>query len=147
MAQIINRKARFDYEVIEKYEVGIVLTGTEIKSIREGRANLQDSYALIRHNELFLLNMHIHKYDQGNIFNHEERRSRKLLMHKKEILKLRDKIEQQGYTLVPLSLYFKGRCAKIELALGKGKKRYDKRETIKRRELDQEARKALKKYS
>ena len=106
--EIQNRKANFDYEIIDTYETGIVLTGTEIKSIRDGRANLKDSYAIIKNNEIFLLNMHISSYEQGNRFNHEETRTRKLLMHKKEILKLKDKLEIEGYTLIPIKLYFKG---------------------------------------
>lgn len=105
--EIQNRKVNFDYEIIETFEVGIVLTGTEIKSIRLGKANLKDSYAIIRNNELYLLNMHISKYDQGNIFNHDETRTRKLLMHKKEILKLQAKLDLEGFTLVPIKLYLK----------------------------------------
>ena len=125
--EINNRKARFDYEILDTYEVGIVLTGTEIKSIKNGKANLKDSYAIIRNNEMFLLNMHISPYEQGNIFNHEETRTRKLLLHKKEILKIRDKITLEGITLVPLKLYIKNGRAKIELGLAKGKKNFDKR--------------------
>ena len=103
--EILNRKANFDYEIIDTYESGIVLTGTEIKSIRLGKANLKDSYAIIKNNEIFLLNMHISSYEQGNRFNHEETRTRKLLLHKKEILKLRDKLELDGLTLIPLKLW------------------------------------------
>ena len=143
--EINNRKARFDYEIIEEYETGIVLKGTEIKSIKNGKANLKDSYAIIRKGEVFLLNMHISHYEQGNIFNHDETRTRKLLMHKKEILKLNDKIFMLGYTLVPLKLYFKGNKAKILLGLAKGKKTYDKRETIKKRDVEREIQKNLKK--
>ena len=102
--EIQNRKVNYDYEIIETFEVGIVLTGTEIKSIRLGKANLKDSYAIIRNNELYLLNMHISKYDQGNIFNHDETRTRKLLMHKKEILKLHSKLDLEGLTVVPVKL-------------------------------------------
>lgn len=136
--EILNKKARFDYEVIDSFEVGIVLKGTEIKSIRDGKANIKDSYGIIRKGEVILLNMHISKYKEGNIFNHEETRSRKLLMHKKDILKLENRVNEQGLTLVPLKLYFKKGKAKIELGLAKGKKTYDKREAIKKRELDRE---------
>ena len=134
MIEINNRKARYDFEILETYETGIVLTGTEIKSIRLGKANLKDSYAIVRNNELFLLNMHISQYKEGNIFNHIETRTRKLLMHKKEILKLRDSIEKDGNTIVPIKLYFKGNNAKILIGLAKGKKNYDKRETMKKRD-------------
>ena len=144
--EIQNRKASFDYEIIETFEVGIVLTGTEIKSIRLGKANLKDSYAIIKNNEIYLLNMHISKYDQGNIFNHEETRTRKLLMHKKEILKLRDKLDLEGFTLIPLKLYFKGSKAKILLGLAKGKKNYDKREAIKKKDIERQLARDLKNY-
>ena len=144
--EIQNRKANFDYEIIETFEVGIVLTGTEIKSIRLGKANLKDSYAIIKNNEIYLLNMHISKYDQGNIFNHEETRTRKLLMHKKEILKLRDKLDLEGSTLIPLKLYFKGSKAKILLGLAKGKKNYDKREAIKKKDIERQLARDLKNY-
>ena len=133
--EINNKKAYFDYQILEEIEAGIVLTGTEIKSIRNGQANLKDSYAIIRNNEVFILNMHISKYDDGNIFNHEETRTRKLLLHKKEILKLNDKIKLQGLTLVPLKLYFKKNKAKLLIGLAKGKKLYDKRESIKERDI------------
>ena len=133
--EILNRKARHDYFIEEEYECGIVLTGTEIKSIRDGKANIKDSYAIIRKNELFLLNMFISHYKEGNIFNHNETRTRKLLMHKKEILKLNDKITLQGYTLIPLKVYFKNNKAKVSLGLCKGKKNYDKRESIKERDI------------
>lgn len=133
--EILNRKARHDYFTEEEYECGIVLTGTEIKSIRDGKANIKDSYAIIRKNELFLLNMFISHYKEGNIFNHNETRTRKLLMHKKEILKLNDKITLQGYTLIPLKVYFKSNKAKVLLGLCKGKKNYDKRESIKERDI------------
>lgn len=144
--EIQNRKANFDYEIIETFEVGIVLTGTEIKSIRLGKANLKDSYAIIKNNEIYLLNMHISKYDQGNIFNHEETRTRKLLMHKKEILKLIDKLDLEGFTLIPLKLYFKGSKAKILLGLAKGKKNYDKREAIKKKDIERQLARDLKNY-
>ena len=127
MTEVKNKKAYFDYEILESFEAGIVLKGTEIKSIREGKVNLKDSYAIIRNNEVFLLNTHISQYKEGNIFNHDETRTRKLLLHKKEILKIKDKLELQGLTLVPLKLYFKGEYVKIQLGLAKGKKNYDKR--------------------
>lgn len=142
--EILNRQARYNYEIIDAFEVGIVLKGTEIKSIRNGKANLKDSYAIIKHGELFLLNMHISPYEQGNIFNHEETRTRKLLMHKKEIIKLENKLTLEGNTLVPLKLYFKNGKAKIELALAKGKKLYDKREAIKKRDIEREIKKNMK---
>lgn len=144
--EIQNRKVNFDYEIIDTYETGIVLTGTEIKSIRQGKANLKDSYAIIKNGEIFLLNMHISAYEQGNRFNHEETRTRKLLMHKKEILKLRDKIEINGFTLVPIKLYFKGNKAKILIGLAKGKKNYDKRESIKKKDMERQVAKDLKNY-
>ena len=144
MIEIKNKKAYFDYEILEEIECGIVLTGTEIKSIRNSNVNLKDSYAIIRNGEVYLLNMHISEYKEGNIFNHDETRTRKLLLHKKEILKLRDKIELNGNTLVPLKLYFKGNKVKILLGLAKGKKTYDKRETIKERDINREIKKELK---
>lgn len=146
MIEIQNKKARFDYQIEDTYEAGIVLTGTEIKSIRAGKAQLKDSYALIKNGEVFLLNMHISHYEQGNIFNHEETRTRKLLLHKKEILKLRDRVDIDGFTLVPIKLYFKGNKAKILLGVGKGKKSYDKRESIKQRDIDREIKKQFKEY-
>ena len=144
--EIQNRKVNFDYEIIETYETGIVLTGTEIKSIRAGKAQLKDSYAVIKNEEIFLLNMHISHYEQGNIFNHNETRTRKLLLHKKEILKLRDRVEIEGLTLVPIKLYFKGNKAKILIGVAKGKKTYDKREAIKKRDIDRDLKKQFKNY-
>ena len=138
--EILNRKARYDYFIEDEYEAGIVLTGTEIKSIRDGKVNLKDSYAIIRNNELYLLNTHISSYEKGNIFNHDEDRTRKLLMHKKEILKLNNKITLEGYTLIPLKVYFKNGRAKVLIGLCKGKKNYDKRETIKKRDTEREMR-------
>lgn len=142
--EILNRKVNFDYEIIDTFETGIVLTGTEIKSIRLGKCNLKDSYAIIKNNEIFILNMHISHYEQGNRFNHEETRTRKLLMHKKEILKLRDKLEIEGFTLVPIKLYFKGSKAKLLIGLAKGKKNYDKRESIKKKDIERQIAKELK---
>ena len=144
MIEIQNRKAKFDYEIIDTIEAGIVLTGTEIKSIRAGKANLKDSYAIIRNFEIFLLNMHISEYEHGNIFNHNETRTRKLLLHKKEILKLNDKIRIEGFSLIPLKVYIKGSYAKVLLGLGKGKKLYDKREVMKERDMKREMNKLLK---
>lgn len=137
--EIINRKARFDYEIEDTYEAGMVLKGTEIKSIRNGKANIKDSYAIIKNDEIFLLNMHIALYKEGNQFNHEETRTRKLLLHKKEIRKL--KIEMEGYTLVPLKVYFKDGRAKVLIGVARGKKNYDKRETIKKRDIEREMQK------
>jgi len=145
MIEIKNKKALFDYYIEDTYEAGIVLTGTEIKSIRDGKANLGDSYAIIKNGEVYLLNMHISHYDKGNIFNHNETRTRKLLLHKKEILKIKDKIEIKGYTLVPVKLYFNKNRAKIMLGIGKGKKVFDKRETIKERDINRELKKNFKK--
>lgn len=144
--EIQNRKAHFDYEITDTFETGIVLTGTEIKSIRLGKANLKDSYAIVHNHELYILNMHISSYEQGNRFNHEETRTRKLLMHKEEILKLEEKIKLEGFTLIPLKLYFKKGNAKILLGLAKGKKNYDKRETIKKKDMDRQVQKDLKGY-
>lgn len=142
--EILNRKARYDYEILDKYEAGIALTGTEIKSIRKGNANLKDSYAVIKNGEAYLLNMFISEYKEGNIFNHEETRTRKLLLHKSEINKINDKISVKGLTLVPLRLYFARGKAKIELAVARGKHTYDKKETIKQRDIDREMKKSLK---
>ena len=144
--EILNRQARHDYFIEEEFECGIALTGTEIKSIREGKCNLKDCYAIVRNSELYVLNMFISHYKEGNIFNHEETRTRKLLMHKKEILKLNDKIRLEGYTLIPLKLYFKNNKAKILLGLCKGKKNYDKRDTIKQRDIERELQKRNKEY-
>ena len=136
--EINNRKAYHDYFVLETIEAGIVLTGTEIKSIRENGANIKDSYAIIKNNEVFILNMHISRYEQGGVFNHEETRTRKLLLNKREILKLKEKITLNGNTLIPLKLYFKHGILKVSLGICKGKKNYDKRETIKERDLKRE---------
>ena len=145
--EIINRKAKFDYFVVEEFEAGIVLTGTEIKSIRNGSCNIKDSYGIIKKDEVFLLNMFVNHYKEGNIFNHEETRTRKLLLHKKEINKIKKLIELNGYTLVPLKLYFNQRNKlKVLLGVCKGKKDYDKRETIKERDINREVKKNLKNY-
>lgn len=144
MIEIKNKKAYFDYFVEEEIECGIVLKGTEIKSIRNGQANIKDCYAIIKNNEVFLLNMYIAKYNDASIFNHDERRTRKLLLNKKEILKLKDKVEISGYTLVPIKLYFKDNKVKILLGICKGKKNYDKRESIKEKDVKRDIEKALK---
>ncbi len=143
--EIVNRKAKYNYQIFETVEAGIVLTGTEIKSLRLGKANIKDSYARVKNNEIFLINMHISSYDNGNIFNHDETRERKLLLHKKEILKFRDKIKLEGYTIVPLKVYLKNGRAKILIGLAKGKKNYDKREDIKKRDIERSIRARLKK--
>ena len=142
--EILNRKARYDYEIEDTYEAGIVLTGTEIKSIRMGKVNIKDSYAIIRNNDIYLLNTHISLYEEGNRFNHDEDRTRKLLLHKKEILKLKDKLEIEGYTLVPLKIYFVKNKAKVLIGVAKGKKNYNKKETIKERDIQREMEKSLK---
>lgn len=142
--EVLNRKARYDYEIEDTYEAGIVLSGTEVKSIRLGKINIKDSYAIIKNNEAFLLNTHISLYEEGNIFNHEESRTRKLLLHKKEIKKLKNKVEMEGYTLIPLKVYFVKQRVKVLIGLAKGKKNYDKRETIKKREAEREMAKNLK---
>ena len=133
-----NKKAYHDYFVDEKYEAGIALFGTEVKSIRAGTVNLKDSYCTIRGGELFALGIHISPYEKGNIFNREPLREKKLLMHKKEILKLFNLVGQKGYTLVPLALYFSGSHVKVEVGLCRGKKLYDKRETDAKKEASRE---------
>ncbi len=144
--EIFNRKAKFDYFIEEEYEAGIVLTGTEIKSVRNGNCNIKDCYGIIKNGEVFLLNMYIGQYKEGSIFNHEETRSRKLLLHKKEIKKLAQAVEVQGLTLVPIKLYFKENKLKVLLGVCRGKKAYDKRETIKERDIKREVSKNLKNY-
>lgn len=144
--EILNRKANHDYFIEEIIEAGIVLTGTEIKSIRAGNCNIKDCYGIIRNNEVFLLNMYVGQYKEGNIFNHEETRRRKLLLHKKEIKKLIQAIELKGLTLVPLKLYFKNNKLKVALGVCRGKKDYDKRESIKERYIKREVEKRLKNY-
>lgn len=136
--EILNRKAKYDYFITDTYECGIVLTGTEIKSVREGKINLKDSYVIIKNQEAYLLNTHISLYKDGNRFNHDEERTRKLLLHKKEILKIQNKISLEGYTVIPLKMYFVKNKLKVLIGIGKGKKNYDKRETIKERDLQRE---------
>ena len=138
-----NRAAGHNYFLLEKFEAGIALRGTEVKSIREGQANLKDAYGLIKDGEAFLLNMHIGPYSHGNIANHDETRTRKLLMHREEVRKLLLKTQIKGHTLIPTRLYFRNGRVKCELALAKGKQDWDKRETERRREADREARAAI----
>jgi len=142
--EILNRQARHDYFILEEIEAGIALTGTEVKSIRNGNANIKDSYAIIRNQQAELLNMFIKHYEEGNIFNHNETRSRKLLLHKKEILKLQEHIKLEGCTLIPLKVYFKKNKVKVLIGLCKGKKNFDKRETIKERDIKRSIEKELK---
>lgn len=139
-----NRKARHDYFVVESYEAGIELFGTEVKSVRAGSVNLKDSYCEVEGGELFALGIHISPYEQGNIFNKDPLRPKKLLMHKREIMKLAGLVSREGYTLVPLSLYFKGSRVKLSLGLCKGKKLYDKRDDIARRDADRDIERHLK---
>ncbi|PRX28652.1 SsrA-binding protein [Orenia metallireducens] len=141
---VTNRKARHEYHIEETYEVGIVLQGTEVKSIRAGRVNLKDSFARIENNEVFLYNLHISPYEQGNRYNHDPERVRKLLLHKNEIRKLIGKTQQEGYTLIPLKIYFTRQLVKIQLALGKGKNLYDKRQDLKRKSAKREIQRAFK---
>lgn len=146
--EILNRKAKHDYFIEEVYEAGIVLTGTEIKSIRNGNCNIKDCYGIIRNHEVYLLNMFVFPYKEGNIFNHEETRNRKLLLHKKEIKKLEEAIQLKGLTLIPLKLYFaENNILKVSLGVCRGKKDYDKRESIKERDMKREALKNIKNYS
>ena len=143
----LNRKARRDYRLLESYEAGIVLQGTEVKSLRTGRASLQDSFASIERGEVFLYNMHISPYECGNRFNHDPKRTRKLLFHRREIKKLIGKVSGRGLTLVPIRLYFKRGKAKVEIALARGKRQYDKREDIKLRDARIEIQRALRSKS
>ncbi|KFZ26712.1 MAG: SsrA-binding protein [Candidatus Izimaplasma bacterium HR2] len=139
-----NKKAAHDYYLTDKYECGIVLKGTEIKSVRAGKVSIKDSYARIKGTEIFIVNMHISKYNHGNRFNHEETRSRKLLLHKKEIIKISNKVNQDSLTLVPTLVYLDHGLCKVEIALGKGKKNYDKRHVLKEKDANRRMEKALK---
>lgn len=142
-----NRQARFLYEILETFEAGVQLVGTEVKSIRAGKVNLRDGYALLRNGEALLINVHISPYDASSeYFNHDPRRSRKLLLNRKELNKLIGQVEQKGLTLVPLKMYFKGSWVKITLGLGKGKKLHDKREDLKRRQDQREMQRAVKRW-
>lgn len=140
MTEVKNKKAYFDYTILHELEAGIALTGTEIKSIRKGSIDLKDTFVNIKNNEAYILNMYIAKYEEGNIFNHDERRTRKLLLHKKEIKKLKEQIKQEGLTIIPLKLYFKKNKVKILIGVCRGKKLYDKRQSLKEKDLKREAR-------
>ena len=142
-----NKKALHDYHILESYEAGIALLGTEVKSLRSGKANLKDSYAVLRSGEVWLQGLHISPYSHGNLNNHDPERQRKLLLRRKEILKLIGKIKESGLTLIPLELYFKGPHVKVALALARGKKQYDKREAIAKRDSDREIRRSLRRAS
>ena len=144
---VSNRKARHDYEIIETIEAGIALTGTEVKSLRQGRANLQDAYALVTRGEIFLHGAHISPYTEGSYTNHDPVRTRKLLLQRKQIRKLTGRVAEKGFTLVPLSFYFKGPLVKVDLALARGKRQFDKRESIKKREIDRELQQRMKQRS
>ncbi|HAM53202.1 MAG TPA: SsrA-binding protein [Nitrospiraceae bacterium] len=139
-----NKKAYHDYAIEETIEAGIQLLGTEVKSMREGKANLKDSYVLIKNGEVFLFNCHISPYSHGNIMNHDPLRTRKLLLKRKEIERMRGKAQQKGYAMIPLKLYFKGSFAKVEIGLARGKKLFEKRETIKEREAKRLIERAMK---
>ncbi len=141
---VVNRQARFNFEILEKVEAGISLVGTEVKSIREGRANIKEAYADIRGGEAWLIGAHISPYSHGNITNHDPLRERKLLLNAKEIHRLQGKVMEKGLALVPLRLYLKGRLIKLELGVGRGKKLVDKREHIKKREQEREIQRAIK---
>ncbi|MBP7430536.1 MAG: SsrA-binding protein SmpB, partial [Candidatus Hydrogenedentes bacterium] len=139
-----NRRARHDYHILEQFETGIALQGTEVKSIRAGQITLKDSYAEVDGGELFLIGVHIAPYEQGNIYNHDPERRRKLLMHKREIVRIGHTIAEKGFTLVPLRVYFKDGRAKVELGLCRGKHTIDKRQTLRKREQDRDVDRALK---
>jgi SsrA-binding protein len=139
-----NRKALHEYHILDRIEAGICLTGTEVKSLRQGNANLKDSFALIDHGEIYLQKLHISPYDKGTYFNHDPYRIRKLLLQKRQIKKLQWNIDEKGVTLIPLSLYWKGKLVKVELALARGKKQYDKRDAIAKRENDRELDRVVK---
>jgi len=139
-----NKRARHDYHILDTWETGIVLSGTEVKALRQGKATLTDAYGNVRDGEIYLLNLHIGQYEQGNVFNHEPTRTRKLLMHKREIRRLIGAVEREGLTLVPLDLHFKEGRVKVSLALAKGKKLHDKREDIRRRDDEREMARAAR---
>ena len=145
--EFVNKSARFNYFVIDEYEAGIVLTGTEIKSVRNGSCNIKDSYGIIRKGEVYLLNMFIGQYKEGNLFNHNETRDRKLLLHKKEIKKISKDIDIKGLNIVPLKVYFKDSKLKVLIGVCRGKKTFDKRETIKERDIKRDVERNLKRYS
>jgi SsrA-binding protein len=139
-----NRRARHDYAIIDTWEAGLVLTGSEVKSLREGKANLSDAYGIVRDGEIYIINLHISVYERASYNNHEPTRTRKLLLHKREIGRLIGAIERQGLTLIPLELYFKRGIAKVAIALGKGKKQHDKREDAKAKDADREIARAVR---
>ena len=144
--EILNRKAHFNYFILEEIESGIELFGSEVKSIRDGNCNIKDSYAIIRNNEVYLINMFIKNYKEASIFNKEETRKRKLLLHKKEIFKLKEKIEKEGFTLIPLKVYFNKNKVKVLLGVCKGKKNFDKREVLKEKDVKRKIERELKNY-
>jgi SsrA-binding protein len=139
-----NRRARFDYTILDTWEAGIVLTGSEVKSLRDGKANITDAYAILKDGEVYLLNLHVSPYEKASFFNHEPTRTRKLLLHRKEIKKLIGSVERQGLTLIPLELYFKRGRAKVAIALGKGKQSHDKRADLKRKDDEREMQRAVR---
>jgi SsrA-binding protein len=139
-----NKRARHDYEILDTWEAGIVLTGTEVKALRDGRANLTDAFGIVKDGEIFVLNLHIGAYGHGNLFNHEPTRTRKLLLHKREIRRMIGSVERQGLTLVPLDLYFKGGRVKLRLALVRGKQQHDKREDLKKKDAEREIARVLR---
>ncbi len=141
---IVNRKAYHDFEILEKYEAGLLLQGTEVKSVRIGKVSFKDSYAKVRNGELWVVSLHINEYDHGSAWNHDPERPRKLLLHKQEIKRLIGKIEEQGLTLVPLSIYFKNGYAKIELGLARGRKLHDKRHEIAKRDVNRDIQREIK---
>ncbi|MBA4251425.1 MAG: SsrA-binding protein [Chlorobiaceae bacterium] len=141
---VVNRKAEFEYFILQRYEAGIILKGTEVKSLREGKANFIDSYVQIKNGEVWLIGLHINEFKHGNINNHEPTRTRKLLLNRIEIRKLNSKVIEKGLTLVPLRIYLKGSLVKIEIGIAKGKKNYDKREDIKKKDLKREEQKSDK---
>ena len=140
----VNRRARHNYHIEETVEGGLVLTGTEVKALRAGRASLQEAFARVERGEVWLYHMHIPPYEAGNIFNHDPLRTRKVLLHRREVSRLLEKAQQKGYTLIPMRLYFKRGLAKVELAVARGKREYDKRETIARREAQREIERAVR---
>jgi len=139
-----NKKASHEYFLLDKYECGVVLKGTEIKSVRSAKVSIVDSYARVRNNEIFIVNMHISKYNHGNLFNHEEKRTRKLLLHKKEIIRITNKLNKDALTLIPTKVYLQNGLCKVEIALAKGKKNYDKRQSLKEKDALKRVRQTLK---
>ncbi len=139
-----NKRARLDYEILDTWEAGLVLTGTEVKALRDGRANLTDAFGIVNEGEVFLLNLHIGAYGHGNVFNHDPTRTRKLLLHKREIRRMIGAVERQGLTLVPLDLYFKQGRVKTRIALARGKQQHDKREDLKKKDAEREIARALR---